>query len=213
MLAFARQHPWLDKAMKAGRWEKRPGRSLAECTLGVVGVGNIGKAVIRRACSFGMKILGTDIVEIKPDFILENGVEMTTLDELLARSDFVSLNCDLNPTSRALINQQTLALMKTSAFLINTARGPVVVEADLIAALQEGAIAGAALDVYETEPLPLDSPLRRLDNVMLAPHNANASPMAWERVHLNTIRNLLTGLDIPAEYLEDKFKQGGRSTL
>jgi len=124
---------------------------------------------------------------------------MTSLDDLLARADFVSVNCDLNPTSVHLINANTLAKMQPSAVLINAARGPIVKEADLIAALQVGTIAGAALEVFEFEPLPVDSPLRRMDNVMLAPHNANSSPMAWERVHWNTIRNLLIGLDIPAD--------------
>lgn len=194
MLAFVRRQPWMDRAMKNGIWDKLPGRSLSECTLGVVGVGNIGKAVIRRARAFGMHILGNDIVEIAPDFIRENEFEVTSLEELLARSDFVSLNCDLNPTSYHLMNARTLALMQPSAVLINTARGPVVDEAALIAALQQGTIAGAALDVYEVEPLPLDSPLLKMDNVMLAPHNANSSPAAWERVHRNTVRNLLIGL-------------------
>lgn len=196
MLAFARRLPWMDRAMKEGVWQKIPGRSLSESTLGVVGVGNIGKAVIRRARAFGMHILGNDIVEIAPDFIRENEVTMTTLEDLLARSDFVSLNCDLNPTSYHLINERTLALMKPNAVLINTARGPVVDEKALVRALQEGWIGGAGLDVFEVEPLPADSPLRRLDNVMLAPHNANSSPMAWERVHRNTINNLLLGLGL-----------------
>ncbi len=196
MLAFARRLPWMDRAMKEGVWQKIPGRSLSESTLGVVGVGNIGKAVIRRARAFGMHILGNDIIEIAPDFIRENEVTMTTLEDLLARSDFVSLNCDLNPTSYHLINERTLALMKPNAVLINTARGPVVDEKALVRALQEGWIGGAGLDVFEVEPLPADSPLRRLDNVMLAPHNANSSPMAWERVHRNTINNLLLGLGL-----------------
>ncbi len=194
MLAFARRQPWMDRAMKSGVWHKIPGHSLSERSLGVVGVGNIGKAVIRRARVFGMEILGNDIIEIEPDFILENGVEMTGLDDLLARADYVSLNCDLNPTSYHLMNANTLAQMRTNAVLINAARGPVVEESALIAALKNGTIAGAALDVYEFEPLPKDSPLLEMDNVMLAPHNANSSPAAWERVHWNTIRNLLLGL-------------------
>ncbi|MCS6906977.1 MAG: phosphoglycerate dehydrogenase [Anaerolineales bacterium] len=205
ILAFARRQPWLDRAMKAGRWEKLPGRSLSECTLGVIGVGNIGKAVIRRAHAFGMRILGNDIAEIAPDFIAEYRVEMTSLEELLQRSDFVSLNCDLNPTSYHLINAETLRLMKPTAILINTARGAVVDEHALIHALQTGQIAGAALDVFESEPLPLDSPLLKMDQVMLAPHNANSSPSAWERVHRNTLRNLLQGLEIPCEDLEERY--------
>lgn len=201
ILAFARRLPWMDRALKAGRWEKIPGRSLSECTLGVVGVGRCGQAVIRRARAFGMTLLGNDIVEIAPDFVLENQVEMTSLGDLLARSDYVSLNCDLNPTSYHLINSQSLAMMQPGAILINVARGPVVDEPALVNALQQGAIAGAALDVFETEPLPADSPLLKMDNVLLAPHNANSSPAAWERVHWNTIRNLLEGLGLPTEDL------------
>jgi D-3-phosphoglycerate dehydrogenase len=183
--------------MKAGVWEKIPGRTLAECTLGVVGVGNCGRAVIRRGRAFGMTILGNDIIEIAPDFVRENAVQMTSLEDLLSRADFVTLHTDLNPTSYHLMNTRTLAQMQPGGVLINTARGPVVEEAALIDALQNGVIAGAALDVYEVEPLPLDSPLLGMDNVMLAPHNANSSPLAWERVHRSTIRNLLTGLGFP----------------
>ena len=197
ILAFARRQPWMDRAMKAGEWDKIPGRSLSECTLGVVGVGNCGKAVLRRARAFGMRLLGNDIVEIAPDFALENGVEMTSLDELLEGSDFVSLHTDLNPTSYHLMNTTTLAMMKPGAILINTSRGPVVDEPALIQALQTSVLGGAALDVFENEPLPDDSPLLKMDHVMLAPHNANSSPAAWERVHWNTIANLLEGLGIP----------------
>jgi phosphoglycerate dehydrogenase-like enzyme len=123
---------------------------------------------------------------------------MADLEYLLSLSDFVSINCDLNPTSYHLVNARALARMKPEAILINTARGPVLDEAALVAALQAGTIAGAALDVFEAEPLPADSPLRGMDNVMLAPHNSNSSPAAWERVHYNTIRNLLDGLGIPS---------------
>lgn len=206
MLAFVRQQPWMDRAMKAGQWQKIPGRSLSECTLGVVGVGNIGKAVIRRARAFGMRLLGNDIVEIAPDFIAENRLEMVSLEELLRQSDFVSLNCDLNPTSYHLINDRTLAMMKPTAVLINAARGAIVDENALIRALQSGQIAGAGLDVFEQEPLPLDSPLLKMEQVMLAPHNANSSPFAWERVHRNTIFNLLNGLGIPCDDLEERLK-------
>ena len=200
ILAFARQHPRMDRDMKAGKWEKIPGRALSECTMGVVGIGNIGKAVIRLGRAFGMQILGNDIIEIDPDFVLENGVEMTSLDDLLRRSDFVSLNCDLNPTSYRLINALSMRLMKPTAVIINTSRGTIIDEGALIEALQSGTIAGAALDVFEEEPLPLESPLRQMETVMLAPHNANSSPAAWERVHWNTIRNLLDGLGITPSF-------------
>ena len=197
ILAFARRQPWMDAAMKRGEWQKIPGRSLSECTLGVVGVGNIGKAVVRRARAFGMTVLGNDIAEIDHVFVAESGIRMVALDELLAQADFISINADLNPTSYHLINAGTLAQAKAGAVLINTARGPIVDEPALIDALRSGHLGGAALDVFEVEPLPADSPLLAMDNVMLAPHNANSSPAAWERVHWNTIRNLLEGLGIP----------------
>ncbi len=206
ILAFARRQPWLDQAVKSGRWQKIPGHSLSECTLGVVGVGDVGKAVVRKARAFGMTLLGNDIVDVNHVFLAETGLNMVPLETLLAEADFVSLNCDLNPTSHHLITAETLALMKPDAVLINTARGPVVDEPALVAALQDGTIAGAALDVFEQEPLPPESPLLQMDNVMLAPHNANSSPTAWERVHWNTIRNLLDGLGIDSADL-DKFKE------
>lgn len=203
MLAFARRGPWMDAAMKRGEWEKIPGKTLSECTLGVIGLGNIGKAVTRRAKAFGMKVLGTDIVDIDHVFVGESGIEMTDLHSLLSSSDFVSVNCDLNPTSYHLIHAATLAKMKPSAILINTARGPIVEETALVAALQSGQIGGAALDVFEFEPLPKDSPLLKMDQVMLAPHNSNSSPTAWERIHWNTIKNLLDGLRIDSKGLRD----------
>ena len=199
ILAFARRQPWMDKAMKSGEWEKIPGKALHETTLGIIGVGAIGKAVTRRARAFGMKVLGTDIIDIDHVFIAETGIQMTDLKTLMAQADYISVNCDLNPTSYHLINAETLSYAKPNAVVMNTARGPIVEEPALVAALQSGKIGGAALDVFEFEPLPHDSPLMSMDNVMLAPHNANSSPAAWERVHWNTIRNLLDGLGIQIE--------------
>lgn len=196
ILAFSRRHPTMDREMKSGKWDKIPGKALHESTLGVIGVGNIGKAVTRRARAFGMPVLGTDIIEIDHVFIAETGIRMTDLHTLMSQSDFISVNCDLNPTSHHLVNPDTLSLAKPNAVIINTARGPIVDEAALITALQSGKIFGAALDVFEKEPLPFESPLLKMDNVMLAPHNANSSPAAWERVHWNTIKNLLDGLGI-----------------
>jgi len=196
ILAFSRRHPAMDREMKTGKWEKIPGKALHESTLGVVGVGNIGKAVTRRARAFGMTVLGTDIVEIDHVFIAETGIRMTDLKTLLSQADYISLNCDLNPTSHHIINTDTLSCAKVNMILINTARGPIVDEPALISELQAGKIGGAALDVFEVEPLPKDSPLLKMDNVMLAPHNANSSPAAWERVHWNTIKNLFDGLGI-----------------
>jgi len=182
--------------MKKGVWKKIPGKALRECTLGIIGIGNIGSALVKRAQPFGIKVLGNDIREIDPVFVKTYDLEMVNLEELLSRADFVSVNCDLNQTSRHLIETRAFSLMKPDAVLINTARGPIVEEEALVTALAEGLIAGAAMDVYEYEPLPGDSQLRDFSQVLLAPHNANSSPQAWEKVHWNTIKNLLDGLGI-----------------
>ncbi|MBX0331025.1 phosphoglycerate dehydrogenase [Oscillochloris sp. ZM17-4] len=194
MLCFARKLPWMDRLMRDGSWGKIPSVSLRECTLGIVGVGNVGGAVARRAAGFGMRIVGCDPVPPPAELRDSVGMTMADLPTLLREADFVSINCDLNPSSRHLMSAAAFAQMRPGAVLINTARGPIVDEPALVAALQAGQIGGAALDVFEDEPLPADSPLRGMDNVLLAPHNSNSSPLAWERVHMNTIRNLLNVL-------------------
>jgi D-3-phosphoglycerate dehydrogenase len=199
ILCFARQLINLDRDIRNSTWRKLPSTSLQECTLGIIGVGNIGKTVARRAAALSMKVLGNDVVEMPPDFAAETGIVTVSLDDLLREADFISLNCDLNPTSFHLVGDRELSLMKPEAYLINTARGPIIDEPALVRALEEGRIAGAALDVFEVEPLPEDSPLRHMDNAMLAPHNANSSPSAWELVHQNTIRNLLDALKRSSE--------------
>ena len=190
-IMFARKLPAMDHEMKIGGWKKIPGISISEWTFGIVGVGNIGSQVARRVASFGARLLGNDIKEIPADLLEATGMRSVGLEDLLGESDIVSLNCDLNPTSYHLIDHEKLSLMKTGAYLINTSRGHVVKEGDLIEALSEGRLGGAALDVFEEEPLPDDSPLRRMENVLLAPHNANSSPAAWTFVHENTVNNLI----------------------
>jgi phosphoglycerate dehydrogenase-like enzyme len=194
ILCFARRLPWMDQEIRRGLWTKPDAVALRECTLGVVGVGNIGKAVVRRARAFGMRVLGTDPLPTPASFVEETGLQLVTLGALLEEADFISLHCDLNPTSFHLIGRAELALMRASAYLINTARGSVVDEPALVQALGARRIAGAALDVFEVEPLPADSPLRTLDNCLLAPHNANSSRVARQRVHEATIANLLKAL-------------------
>jgi D-3-phosphoglycerate dehydrogenase len=195
MLCFSRNLVQMDSKMKSGEWKKIPGKAMRECTLGVIGVGNVGKALVRRAKAFGMTILGNDIVEMPKNFLIETDIQMVTKEELLRKSDFVSLNCDLNQSSYHLMNYKMFCLMKSTAIIINTARGPIIKEDDLIKALNKKRIGGAALDVFEVEPLPADSPLKKMQNVMLAPHNANSSPEAWEFVHRSTIKNLIDALN------------------
>lgn len=189
ILAFARQIPWVNEDIRGGDWNKRPGVSLSESALGILGLGNIGRAVAKRAAAFGMKIFGYDVMTPPQDLLA--GVETVSFNDVLRNSDFITLHCPLNPGSRYLIQDAQFALMKPNAVIVNTARGSIIEEAALARALRDKKIAGAALDVFEREPLPADSPLREFNNVLFSPHNANSSPIAWKRVHENTVKNLL----------------------
>ena len=194
VLNFARRLSWMDQDIRKGKWIKPDAVTLRECTLGVVGVGNIGRAVVNRAVAFGMTVVGHDPVAMPQSFLAETGLKLVSMRELLESADFVTLHCDLNPTSYHLIGRSQLELMRPSAYLINTSRGLVVDEPALIDALRSGEIAGAALDVFENEPLPFDTPLRKMNNCLLAPHNSNSGVAAKKRVHESTIANLLHGL-------------------
>ena len=194
ILNFARRLDQMDKEIRRGLWTKPSAVALKECTLGIVGIGNIGRAVALRAQAFGMRIFGTDTKDLPESLLAETGIIVSDLPQLLQQSDFITLHCDLNPTSFHLIGKPELSAMKSSAYLINTARGSIIDETALAGALENREIAGAALDVYEVEPLPLTSPLREFENCLLAPHNSNNSPSAREFVHESTIENLLCGL-------------------
>lgn len=196
ILSFARNIPWSDRAIKSGEWVKLPGHALHERTLGVIGVGNVGKAVIRRARVFGMNCVGNDVRQIETDFLYETKTQMMQRSRLLQIADYVSVNCTLNETSRHLVDQDAIELCKSNCVIINTARGPIVSENALTDALERGAIRGAALDVFEEEPLPDESPLKTMENVLLSAHNSNSSPVAWEYVHYNTVKNLLDELGL-----------------
>jgi D-3-phosphoglycerate dehydrogenase len=197
VLLFARQLDRMAAEMKAGSWRRIELRSLRECTLGIIGLGQSGRAVAARATAFGMRVLSYTLKASLEEHE-DPGVELVPLNELLTASDFVTLHADLRPDNRHLIDDKCLRLMKPTSVLINTARGALVDEEALTAALREQRIGGAALDVFETEPLPADSPLRSLANVYLAPHNANASSSAADRVHANSIKNVLRNLEAPA---------------
>lgn len=194
ILSFARRLPWMDARMKGRLWGKIEGRALNECTIGVIGVGATGSATLRRATPFGATLLGTDTREIHPGHLASLNVKMVDLDTLLGNSDFVCVHCELNDSSYHLLSTDQFSRMRNTAVLINLARGPIVDEPALVAALKAGEIAGAALDVFEDEPLPPSSALLEMDNVMLAPHNSNSSPKAWERVHWSTLHQLVDGL-------------------
>lgn len=173
-----------------GGWGGRYHMGLHKKTVGIVGLGRIGRAFARRCQGFETRILGYD-PPIPDDAIRGFGIEPVSLEELLNESDFVSLHAPRAPETEGLINRETLALMKPSAFLINTSRGNVVDEPALVDALSSGVIAGAGLDVFAAEP-PGDSPLLKLDNVLLMPHSAGASADAVEGVSERCVDSIIT---------------------
>jgi phosphoglycerate dehydrogenase-like enzyme len=160
----------MDRAVREGGWPRQPSLPLRGRVLGIAGLGRIGKAVAVRGAGFGMTLFAH---EPCPDlaFVKQYGVKLVPFEQLLAEADYLTLHVPLAAESRHMINRRALALMKPTAFLLNTARGGLVCEADLIEALRGGRIAGAGLDVFEQEP-PGGSPLFALDNVVLTPHTA-----------------------------------------
>lgn len=171
LLGLARGFPGKDQEVRRGHWKRVARPRVLGTTLGVVGLGRIGRAVAWRARGLGMKVLAFEPYP-NQEFVDQNEVELCSLDELFARSDYVTLHCPATPENLHLINRDSLARMKPGAVLINTARGALVDEAALVEALRSGHIRGAGLDVFETEPLPLDSPLLEVDGLMLAGHLA-----------------------------------------
>lgn len=171
MLAVARQVPRLDRNVKAGGWDRTPTTQVSGKTLGIVGFGQIGRAVARRAAGFGMRALAYDVAP-DPAAAEALGVTLCDLDTLLAASDFVSLHVPLLPATRGLIDEAAIHRMKPGAILINTSRGPIVDERALLAALREGHLAGAGLDVLHDEP-PKDLALVSLEQVVATPHVAS----------------------------------------
>jgi D-3-phosphoglycerate dehydrogenase len=172
VLALAQKLLVKDRITRSGRWAEKLdhiGMGLTGRTLGAIGLGNIGAEVFRLAAPFGMKHLACDPYASAAS-ARELGVELCGFDELLQRSDFVSVMCPLNEQTRGLIGPRELGAMKPTAYLINTARGPIVQEKALYEALKSGRIAGAGLDVFEVEPTPADNPLLSLDNVIVTPH-------------------------------------------
>lgn len=182
MLATVKKLVPLDRAVRDGTWRPGPLAPMAHLhgqTLGLVACGHIAQALAKRAAALSMRVIGYDPY-VPKDAARAAGIELVaTLDDLLAASDIVSVHAPLTPETRHIIGADALAKMKPTAYLINTSRGPTVDEAALIAALQQGQIAGAGLDVFEKEPLAADSPLTGMDNVVLTPHSASYSDYAF----------------------------------
>ena len=182
MLALARKLPAANASMHAGKWDKKnlQGAELRGKTLGILGLGRIGLEVARRARGFGLEIIGSDPF-VSAAVARENGIRLVTIDELIAGSDYLTLHVGLTPQTTGIINERTLAKMKKGVRIINCARGELVEDAALVAALLSGHVAGAALDVFTVEP-PKESPYFAMDNVILTPHVAGSTGEAQEAV-------------------------------
>lgn len=199
LLSAARRLPESAQDARAGRWKTWSpagwlGADLRGATLGIVGMGKIGRAVAERARGFGLQIAYTD-TSPRPDAEAALGAAFLSFDELIRQSDFVSLHCPLTPETRGLINETVLRKMKPTAILVNAARGPVVDTAALTRALAEGWIAAAALDVTDPEPLPPDHPLYSLPNCLIVPHIGSATRGTRCRMAEMACENLLAGLE------------------
>jgi len=199
LMAAARRLPESERYVQEGHWRTWGpltllGPDVHGATIGIVGFGRIGQAVARRARGFGMTVLYQNRSPVDPAVEAELGAAGLPLEELLPRSDFVSIHVSLSADTRGLIDAEKLAWMKPTAILVNTSRGPVVDSEALVDALRRGVIAGAALDVTDPEPLPADHPLVGLDNCLVVPHIASASFATRDRMAAMAAANLLAGV-------------------
>jgi phosphoglycerate dehydrogenase-like enzyme len=190
MLELTRKIGFEHARMKAGEpWQVSLGEDVEGKTLGIIGLGKLGTKVARIAQALGMKVLAWS-TNLTPEACAEAGVIYATKQELFAQSDVITIHVVLSDRSRGLVSREDLARMKPTAYLINTARGPIVDEAALLETLQAKKIAGAGIDTYSHEPLPIDSPLRKLDNVVITPHLGYVTAENYRRIYAETIEGI-----------------------
>lgn len=212
IVAAVRRIPQEDRALRAGRWQTSIGTDLAGKTLGVVGLGRIGGRIAAFGRFLGMRVLAWGPT-LTPERAAAAGAAYVPLETLLAESDVVSLHTRLSDLTRGMITARHLALMKPTAYLINTARGPLVEEAALIDALRQRRIAGAGLDVYDVEPLPADHPLLALDDVVLTPHSGYVTRESYDAFFSQVVATVDAYLDgkVPARALNPEALSRGRT--
>jgi len=194
MLSLSRHLVEIDRAVRTGDWPKPQGLELSGRTLGMIGFGAIGHRIAELATAFGMKVIFFDPFQNEAKQFFGKEAHPATLDQIAEQADIVCLACSYNAANHHIINEAFLRKMRPSSYLVNVARGPLVDQDALVRALQEGRMAGAGLDVFETEPLAKDDPLLSFENVVLGSHNANNGRSAVEYVHENTLNNLQTVL-------------------
>lgn len=193
IIASARNLVMENASFRSGDWQRSVGDDLSGRTLGVLGLGHIGREVARIGRAFGMDVIAWSH-HLTADRAAEAGAVLVAKDELFARADVLTIHLVLGDRTRGLVGERELALMKPTARLVNTSRGPIVVEADLIRALESGTIAGAAIDVYDQEPPSADHPFRRLPNLLATPHIGFVSRDVYRRFYGDTLNNILRWL-------------------
>jgi phosphoglycerate dehydrogenase-like enzyme len=189
ILALVRHIPREDVATRAGHWGTRVGMSLANRVLGVLGLGRLGATVAKVGGAFGMSVIAWS-QNLTAEKAAQCGARLVTKDELFSRSDIVSIHVQLSERTRGLVGARELGLMKSTAYLVNTARGPIVDEAALVTALETRAIAGAGLDVFDEEPLPPGHPFTRLDNTLLMPHAGYVTEEQYRVRYRDTVEDV-----------------------
>lgn len=196
ILAGARHIVAENASLRAGGWQRSVGEDLAGKTLGIVGLGNIGSQVAKVGLAFGMQVLAWS-QHLTQQSAAAVGARLASKEELLREADVVSIHLVLSERTRGLIGAAELRQMKPTARIVNTSRGPIIVESALIDALAEGRIAGAAIDVFDVEPLPPEHPYRRMDRVLATPHIGYVSRGLYERFYRDTVANIVAWLDAP----------------
>jgi phosphoglycerate dehydrogenase-like enzyme len=195
MLELTRRIGYECNRMKSGvPWQTTIGPDLEGSTLGVLGLGKLGQRTSRIAQAFGMKVIAWS-QNLTPEKCKEVGVEYVSKEELFKQSDFITIHLVLSQRSRGLVGPQEIALMKPTAYIVNTSRGPIIEEAALLAALRTGKIAGAGVDVFDVEPLPLDHPFRTMDNVVLTPHLGYVSAQNYKAYFNGVVEDIRAFLD------------------
>ena len=198
MVALFKRLKFNEQFIRSGGWKELQNRGtlMLGSTIGVIGVGRIGQNVARRLGSWGVKVLGYDPY-VKQETVVDLGIKMVSLEELLRQSDLVTLHVVLTRETRGMLGMREFQMMKPTAFIVNTSRGPALKEAELVQALNEKIIAGAALDVFEEEPLPMENPLRHVDpmRLILTPHNIGANPGSGEAGQKMAAQSMLAILD------------------
>lgn len=197
LLLLARRQHEIDREVHGGRWHKVRGASLQDRTIGLLGLGSSGRQFARRLAVMGLRVLATEPYPPDPAFLAETGTELVSFEELLARSEIISLHAPATPETRHIIGADAFAAMRPGTWLINIARGSLVDEEALVSALENGTLAAAALDVFEREPIAADHPLLGHPNVILGSHNGSNTQEAAERTTSAAMANLISGLVTP----------------